>query len=685
MKILLSVNLAWNVLNFRAGLIRGFVAAGHEVVVAVPPDEDAARVEALGCRLVPLPMDNGGTSVVRDLALLLRFVALLRQERPDVFLGYTVKPNVYGSLAARLVGIPVVNNIAGLGAAFINPGLLTHVVRTLYRWALRRSQVVFFQNPDDRDLFVADGLVQLSQTELLPGSGIDLARFHPSAGPAGPAEGCRFLLVARMLYDKGIAEYVSAARQLRNAHPHCRFELLGRLDVDNPAAITRPTMDDWVREGAIDYLGAVDDVRPWLARADCVVLPSYREGVPRTLLEAAAMAKPIVTTDAVGCREVVDDGVNGLLCKPRDADDLADKLLAILGMGAQGRAAMGQAGRAKVVREFDERIVIDRYLGAIRRATSPPRHTANNRPQDHTMRTASTSNRLSGDVPLSPAGQLRWICANLLEQWRDQPSFERLSFVPTEVSRPAFTSAKASPPRLWCDLFWSQCSDALIRLAGADLRMLDIGCGRGDYAQAFQQVLPTLAHYHGVDAFSFTEWAALQGPRMAFSQRRAEDIGHADIADRNLVVSTSALEHVADDLAMFASIQAGIGQRRMLQVHLIPGPGLWRDTGPHGYRGYSDRALRQVQALFPQAEVKLVALGGAASHRVHREWVFDRLRLQPRTRQDRRTDAQYWPTLTAAVRTDIATPTPHDPPFLALVIASNCPVSIAEAFSPLLR
>lgn len=383
MKILLSVNLAWNALNFRAGLIRGLIAAGHEVVVAAPPDSDAAHVEALGCRLVPLPMDNGGTSVLRDLALLRRYVAVMRLERPDVFLGYTVKPNVYGSLAARLAGIPVVNNIAGLGAAFINPGLLTRVVRLLYRWALRRSHVVFFQNPDDRDLFVADGLVQLPQTELLPGSGIDLARFQPSAGsPAdrvGPANGCRFLLVARMLYDKGIAEYVVAARRLKHTHPHCSFELLGRLDVDNPAAIARSTMDDWVREGAIHYLGAVDDVRPWMARADCVVLPSYREGVPRTLLEAAAMAKPIVTTDAVGCREVVDDGVNGLLCKPRDADDLAAKLLAIHDLGPQARATMGRAGRDKVMREFDERIVIDRYLGAIRRATSTASRTATTR------------------------------------------------------------------------------------------------------------------------------------------------------------------------------------------------------------------------------------------------------------------------------------------------------------------
>lgn len=301
------------------------------------------------------------------------------------------------------------------------------------------------------------------------------------------------------------------------------------------------------------------------------------------------------------------------------------------------------------------------------------------------MHAASTSNRLSGDTPLSLAGQLRWICANLLEQWRDQPSLKRLSFVPADVYRPAFTSARASPPRLWCDLFWDQCSNALTRLAGAQLHMLDIGCGRGDYAQAFQQVLPTLARYHGVDAFSFDEWAALQGPRMAFSQRRAEDIGHADLADRNLVVSTSALEHVAYDLAMFDNIRNGIGQRRTLQVHLIPGPGLWRDTGPHGYRGYSDRALRQIQALYPQAEVKLVALGGAVSHRVHREWVFDRLRLQPRSRQDRRSDAQYWPTLTAAVHADLATPTPHDPPFLALLIASNCPCSIAEAFGPQLR
>ena len=372
MKVLLVVNLAWNAANFRAGLIRALIEDGHEVVVAAPWDEHADRVVALGSRFVPVAMDNGGTIVRRDAGLFMRLVRLLRRERPDVLLAYTAKPNIYGSIAARLLGVPVVNNIAGLGATFIRPSLLTRVMRLLYRVSLSRSRVVFFQNRDDRDQFVRERLANPDRSRLIPGSGIDLRHYAPVPLPAahGPDDACHFLLVARMLFDKGVAEYVEAARRVRALRPRTRFSLLGFLDVANPAAVSREQMDAWVASGAVEYLGSSTDVRCQIATADCVVLPSYREGVPRTLLEAAAMGRPIVTTDAVGCREVVDDGHNGYLCRVRDAADLADKLLRIVDAGAAARQAMGAAGRRKVEQTFDERRVIDLYREAIAEATA---------------------------------------------------------------------------------------------------------------------------------------------------------------------------------------------------------------------------------------------------------------------------------------------------------------------------
>jgi glycosyltransferase involved in cell wall biosynthesis len=390
-KILFAVNSVWNLVNFRAGLIRALVQAGYEVVAVAPPDEHVSRLVALGCRYIEMPMDNRGTHPVRDALLLIRLIRVLRTERPGAMLGYTIKPNIYGSLACHVLGIPTINNISGLGAVFISRGWVTHLVQFLYRQALARSAHVFFQNSDDEAHFLSRGLAPAGRTGLLPGSGVDLVRFAPvfrfaamartapvlaerdsQPGPSHQqsSRAFRFLLIARMLWDKGVGEYVDAARALRKVHPEVEFALLGFLDVKNPAAISRDQMNAWVDEGVVKYLGSTDDPRPFIADADCVVLPSYREGTPRSLLEAAAMARPIVTTDVEGCREVVDDGINGLLCQVRSDADLANKMARMLSFSAEEREQMGRAGRAKMERQFDEQIVIDRYLSALERVCS---------------------------------------------------------------------------------------------------------------------------------------------------------------------------------------------------------------------------------------------------------------------------------------------------------------------------
>lgn len=375
LRIAISINAAWNVANFRLGLIRAIQDSGFEVIAIAPPDAHVSRLEAIGCRFLPISMDNKGTNPLKDAILFMRYLAILRRERPAIFLGYTIKPNVYGSLAAQVLGIPVINNVSGLGTAFIRDGLITRIAKRLYRTAFKRSNRVFFQNKDDRQLFVSSGLVIPEQTRILPGSGIDLEHFAPiDHAPAEQNSGVRFLLVARLVFDKGVREYIEAARIARAARPGSQFAILGFLDVENRTAITRTDVNAWIDEGLIDFLGETEDVRPHIAAADCVVLPSYREGTPRTLLEAAAMEKPIITTDVPGCREVVTDGETGLLCSARDAGDLAAKIVNMIDLGSDRRQEMGRAGRVKMKRQFDERLVVSAYLEALRYCLAPEMH-----------------------------------------------------------------------------------------------------------------------------------------------------------------------------------------------------------------------------------------------------------------------------------------------------------------------
>jgi len=364
--IAIVANTAWYLANFRLNLCRALQAAGYAVIAIAPPGGDAKRIEAAGIQFVPLSMDNKGTNPIRDLGLLVRLWGVLRRVRPAAYLGYTVKPNVYGGIVCQLLGIPSVHNIAGLGTAFIESSWLTRVVGGLYKAGLRKAARVFFQNRDDRDLFVERNLVSAVQADLLPGSGVDTDWFAPDPLVPHAQDGCfRFLLSARLLWDKGVGEYVSAARQLRAEGRNVEFQLLGFLDADNRTAISRDMVDEWQREGVVRYIGSVVDVRPVVSAADCVVLPSYREGTPRSLLEAASMAKPIITTDAVGCREAIDDGLSGFLCRPRDAGDLAEKMRRMIDMPLAARTQMGRSAREKMVREFDERIVIERYLQVV--------------------------------------------------------------------------------------------------------------------------------------------------------------------------------------------------------------------------------------------------------------------------------------------------------------------------------
>ncbi|HHL22177.1 MAG TPA: glycosyltransferase family 1 protein [Aliiroseovarius sp.] len=364
MRILIAANTSWYIHNFRRRLISTLLEDGHEVLIAAPPDPWSARLAASGCRFIPLEVDNKGTSPIRDAQLIGRLKRMLRETRPELVFTFTIKPNIYMSLAARGLGIPTVPNVSGLGTAFLKKGWLNRLVRLLYRQAFRAPAIVFFQNRDDQAMFLSQGLVRAEQARLLPGSGVDLSAFAPVPLPADGH--VTFLLIARMLRDKGIGEFVEAARQIRKDCPQARFRLLGFLNAENRSAIQPETIDAWVAEGIVEYLGAADDVRPHIAAADCVVLPSYREGTPRSLLEAAAMARPVITTDAPGCRDVVEAGTTGFLCAPRDADSLTQAVRGFIDLPCDKRREMGLNGRRKMERDYDEAIVIRAYQQVIR-------------------------------------------------------------------------------------------------------------------------------------------------------------------------------------------------------------------------------------------------------------------------------------------------------------------------------
>ena len=368
--IALASNNCWNLAHFRRPLIRELIARGARVVAIAPGDGEENKLTAMGAEHIPIELSRSGTSPLADFILTCRYRAILRTLRPDALLGFTVKPNVYASLAARGLGIRVINNVSGLGTAFLASGALQRLVSALYRAALHRSATVFFQNPDDRDLFVANRLVDAGRTALLPGSGIDLQRFTVAPRNAeGPST--RFLFVGRMLRDKGLRELAEAARVLRSQGQLFSVALLGATDPANRSAIGDAELDSWVAAGLVERLGYADDVRPAVAAADCIVLPSYREGLPRSLIEAAAMGRPVIASDVPGCRHIVVNGQTGWLVPARDPVALAQAMRAMIDRSATERAAMGKRARALAEREFDERLVVKSYLHALGLVGSP--------------------------------------------------------------------------------------------------------------------------------------------------------------------------------------------------------------------------------------------------------------------------------------------------------------------------
>lgn len=366
-RVVLFANTEWYLYNFRRSLALVLQQAGYEVILISPPGPYGEKLAALGLSWWPVPMDRRSLNPVRELRLLWHLWRLFRRARPDLVHGFTIKCAVYGALAARLAGIRArVNSVAGMGYVFTSNALKARLLRAPVRLLLRmslggRGSRLILQNADDRALFESGGLFEPSRIRLIPGSGVDITRFRVRGESRGSGKPFVVLLAARLLWDKGLAEYADAARHLRDEGRDIRFLLAGKPDLGNPAAVPESRIRSWVDEGILEWRGHVEDMPELFQRADVVVLPSYREGLPKSLIEAAACALPLVATDVPGCRAVIDHDVNGLLVPPHDAVALAAAIARIQNDPAFARR-LGLAARQRALAEFDERIVIRKTM-----------------------------------------------------------------------------------------------------------------------------------------------------------------------------------------------------------------------------------------------------------------------------------------------------------------------------------
>ncbi|MEO8080997.1 MAG: glycosyltransferase family 4 protein [Caldimonas sp.] len=353
-------NQAWAVLKFRSRLIETLRADGYRVVVLAHRDATFERLRPLCDELIDVKMVLRQISPLGDLRTLAAYWRHLRRLDPFAVLSFSIKPNIYGSLVCRWLRLPVVNNVTGLGAIELRSGRVASTVRWLYRRSFSHSHRVFFQNPQDMQAMLAQAIVGPDQARLLPGSGVDTARFTPAV--RAPGDRIRFCMIARLLRDKGVVEFAEAAGKLRSRHPDLQFDLWGILDAADPRCVTRAEVAAWEERGWLGFHGEARDAAQAFEFADVVVLPSfYPEGTPRTLLEAGSMALPCITTDMPGCRDAVVHEVTGFLCPPRDAGALAEAMMRAVEIGPEGRRAMGERARARILTEFDEDIVLAAY------------------------------------------------------------------------------------------------------------------------------------------------------------------------------------------------------------------------------------------------------------------------------------------------------------------------------------
>jgi len=361
MNILVLTNNIGGLHSFRKEVMLAIMDEGYEVHISYPDEDSRAEYfEGIGCKMHFMPFNRRGTNPLKDLKLVKDYIALIKKVKPIVVLTYTIKPNVYGGMAAAWCGVPQIANVTGLGDAVENPGLLQKITVTLYKMGLRKANTIFFQNSTNRRICIERGIAKEDRTELLPGSGVNTAHHTYQDYPADGV--IKFLFIARLLKDKGTSEYFRTAEAIKAKCPNTEFQILGSSE-----GMYDEELKEMVDKSVINFLGSTKDVRPHIGAVHCTVLPSYHEGLSNVNLESAANGRPVITTNVPGCKETVDDGVTGLLCEVKSAESLTAAVEKFINLPYEQKKQMGIEGRKKVEREYDRRIVIEKYLNAIKK------------------------------------------------------------------------------------------------------------------------------------------------------------------------------------------------------------------------------------------------------------------------------------------------------------------------------
>ncbi len=358
--ILIISNVSAGLVSFRLEVIERMMQ-DNKVTILCEDNGRADRLRELGCTVINTPVDRHGTNPVKELGLIRMYKQYLKQLKPDIVFTYTIKPNVYAGMACAAMGIPYAANVTGLGTAVGNPGPMQMITLTLYKRGLRKAQRVFFQNDENRQFMLSHGVVKQND-KLIPGSGVNLSKYQPLPYP--DAETVDFFFISRVMKQKGIDQYLDAAKAIRAKYPETRFHVCGNCEQDYEQILKELNAD-----GTIIYHGRVDDIKGMHAINCCTIHPTYYpEGMSNVLLESAACARPMITTDRAGCREIVDNGENGYVVRQKDSADLIEKVEKFLKLSREERARMGLNGRNKVEKQFDRQIIVEAYMDEVEKA-----------------------------------------------------------------------------------------------------------------------------------------------------------------------------------------------------------------------------------------------------------------------------------------------------------------------------
>lgn len=358
-RILILSNHFITLYNFRKELIKRLVEDGHEVFISMPKSKENTFFSDMGCKIIETVVDRRGINPIKDIGLIINYLKIMKKVKPDIIFSYTIKPNIYGSIASNLTKNKQINNITGTGATFLKNNIVSMIVKILYKISIKKSYKVFFQNKGDRDFFVANKMVK-DNLAMLPGSGVNLEEFTLTDLPT--MNEINFIFIGRIMKLKGIEEYLECAKEIKLKYPKTNFYVAGFIEEENYKEI----IDDYHEKGIINYIGFQKDIKSWIERCHCTILPSHGgEGVPNVLLESAAMGRVCIASNINGSKDVVEDEVTGYLFESGNANDLINKVEKFLELDYEAKRQMGQAGRKKVEKEFDRKIVINTYLKEI--------------------------------------------------------------------------------------------------------------------------------------------------------------------------------------------------------------------------------------------------------------------------------------------------------------------------------